>query len=150
MGISLEIFTDKLAESGQTLIRRAYEEARSRNDRELTPYHALLAFSKTESALFDQLMNNLTLDRVAVLESVSEKPKQSVPQNDAMKISREFSELMMAGLMYARENGRRLIESTDILYALFADKRGSVVKLFRQLGTDQETVFAHIRDLIGQ
>ena len=67
-----------------------------------------------------------------------------------MKISREFSELMMAGLMYARENGRRLIESTDILYAIFADKRGSIVRLFRQLGADRETVLGRISDLIRQ
>jgi ATP-dependent Clp protease ATP-binding subunit ClpA len=149
-GISLEIFTDKVAESAQTLIRRAYEEARSRNDRELRPHHALIAFSTTEAVLFDRLMNMLILDRAAVLESVAGKPNQDAPQNEEMKISREFSELMMAGLKHARENGRRLIESIDILYALVADNRGSVVRLFGQLGADQQTVLGHIRDLTRQ
>ena len=150
MGISLEIFTDKVAESGQTLIRRAYEEAQSRNDRELRPHHALIAFSETEAALFEALLNRLSLDRVAVLQSVSEKPYQDAPHNEGMKISREFADLLHDGLKHARDNGRRLIGSIDILFALFVNKRGSIVKLFRRLGAEQATVLRDISDLIRQ
>lgn len=149
--MSLEIFTDKVAESGQALIRRAYEEARSRNERELRPHHALIAFSETEAALFEALLNKLSLDHVAVLESVSEEPKQrGAPQSEGMKISREFADLLHDGLKHARENGRRLIGSIDILFALFVNKRGSIVEHFRQLGADRETVLGHISDLIRQ
>ena len=148
--MSFEIYTDKMGESAQTLFRRAYADAQARNDRELSPNHALIAFAETEAPLFDQFMNRLGLDTAAVLQAVSEKGSQNSPQRAGMKISTAFRELLHEGLIHARENGRRMIESIDILFAFFARSRSPIARVFRKLGVDQETVLRHIEDLNKQ
>ncbi|HSB12719.1 MAG TPA: amino acid permease [Blastocatellia bacterium] len=146
-GMWPEIFTDKIGESGRALVRRAYEEARSRYDKELRTQHVLIAFAESESTLFDELLKKLKLDRGAVLQTSSEKPRHDAPQYAGMKVSREFHELLSEGLKHAREQGRPKIESIDILFGFFADERGSIATLFRQLGAEREAVLRHIADL---
>lgn len=148
--MSFEIYTDKMGKSAQILIRRAYEEARAHNDRELSPNHALIAFAETEAPLFDQLMKRLGLDSEVVLQAVLEKGDQTSPPGAGMKISTAFRELLHQGLIHARENGRRMIESIDILFAFFAHSRSPIARVFRKLGVDQETVLRHIEDLNKQ
>jgi len=148
--MSFEIYTDKMGESARTLIRRAYQEARARNDRELSPIHALIALAETEAALFDQLMKRLGLDSAAVLQAVSGKGDQTSPQRAGMKISTAFREVLHEGLIHARENGRRMIESIDLLFAFFAYSRSPIARVFRKLGVDPETVLRHIEDLNTQ
>jgi ATP-dependent Clp protease ATP-binding subunit ClpA len=84
------------------------------------------------------------------LQAVSEKRNQNSPQKAGMKISPEFRELLQEGLKHARENGRRVIESIDILFGLFCDTGGSIARTFRKLGADRKTVLQHVEDLNKQ
>ena len=46
--IDLEIYTDKIAESGRRLIRKAYEEAKGRDHNQLAPEHLFISIAEIE------------------------------------------------------------------------------------------------------
>src|SRR6185369_6028288 len=47
--VDFEIYTDKIAESGRAVIRRAYEEARRREHNQLAPEHLFLSIAAVET-----------------------------------------------------------------------------------------------------
>jgi ATP-dependent Clp protease ATP-binding subunit ClpA len=61
-----------------------------------------------------------------------------------MKISEPLRTLLSNALKHSREQGRRLIESTDLFYALFTDTHSYPVELLRRLGADREIVMQKI------
>lgn len=146
-GMSFEIYADKLGESGRALVRHAYEGAKSRNDQELKPQHLLIAFAESESTVFEVLLNKLSLDRQVVLQSVIGSTDQNFQPSAGMKISPVLREVLLEALKHAREHGRRHIEAIDILFALFADKRGSTMRHFAQLGVDRDEVLRQLKAL---
>jgi ATP-dependent Clp protease ATP-binding subunit ClpA len=61
-----------------------------------------------------------------------------------MKISEPLRTLLSNALKHSREQGRRLIEATDLFYALFGDTHSYPVELLRRLGADREMVMQKI------
>jgi ATP-dependent Clp protease ATP-binding subunit ClpB len=138
--IDFEIYTDKIAESGRHVIRKAYEEARSRDHNQLTPEHVLLSIAAVEKSLFNEVMQGLNLDPEVVIQELETKLDKPDYPGHGMKISAPLRTLFMNALIHAREHSRRWIESTDLFYALFVDKSSYPVKLLKQLGADPELV----------
>jgi len=142
--VDLEIYTDKIAESGRAVIRRAYEEARRRDHNQLAPEHLFLSIAAVETPSFNEVMQSVDLDPQVVIQELETKLDQRDYLGRGMKISEPFRTLFSNALKHCREQGRRLIESTDLFYALFADAHSYPAKLLRRLGVQRETVMQMI------
>ena len=143
--IDLEIYTDKIAESGRRIIRKAYEEARSRDHNQLSPEHVFLSIAEVERPFFNEVMQSLNLDPQVVLQALETKLGQRDYLGRGMKISESLRTLLSNGLKHAHERGRRLIESTDLFVAMFKDVHSFPVELLRRLGADREMVTQKIQ-----
>ncbi|HXU35278.1 MAG TPA: ATP-dependent Clp protease ATP-binding subunit [Blastocatellia bacterium] len=142
--IDLEIYTDKIAESGRRLIRKAYEEARARDHNQLAPEHLFISISEVERPFFNEVMQSLNLDPQVVIQALETKLDQRDYLGRGMKISEPLRTLLSNALKHSREQGRRLIEATDLFYALFGDTHSYPVELLRRLGADREMVMQKI------
>ncbi len=142
--IDLEIYTDKIAEGGKRLIRKAYEEARSRDHNQLAPEHLFLSIAEVERPFFNEVMQSLNLDPQVVIQALETKLDQRDYLGRGMKISEPLRTLLSNALKHSREQGRRLIEATDLFYALFGDTHSYPVDLLRRLGADREMVMRKI------
>ena len=143
--LDLEIFTDKIAESGRKLIRKAYEEARSRDHNQLAPEHVLVAIAEVERPFFNEVMQSLNLDPQVVLQAVETKLGQRDYLGRGIRMGESLRTLLSNALKHAHERGRRLIESTDLFVALFKDVHSFPVELLRRLGADREMVMQKIQ-----
>jgi ATP-dependent Clp protease ATP-binding subunit ClpC len=143
--IDLEIYTDKIADSGRKLIRKAYDEARSRDHNQLAPEHVLLSIAEIERQFFNEVMQSLNLDPQVLLQSLETKLSQRDYLGRGMKISEAMRTLLQNALKQAHERGRRLIESHDLFVALFKDLHSYPVDLLRRLGADREMVMQKIQ-----
>ncbi|MFP5262285.1 MAG: AAA family ATPase [Blastocatellia bacterium] len=143
--IDLEIYTDKIAESGRRLIRKAYEEARSRDHNQLAPEHVFISIAEVERPFFNEVMQSLNLDPQVVLQALETKLSQRDYLGRGMKISESLRTLLSNALKHAHERARRLIESTDLFYALFKDMHSFPSELLRRLGADREMVMQKIQ-----
>jgi ATP-dependent Clp protease ATP-binding subunit ClpA len=142
--IDLEIYTDKMAESGKRLLRKAHEEARSRDHNQLAPEHVFLSVAHVERPFFNEVMQSLNLDPQVVVQALETKLDQRDYLGRGMRMSDTLRALLSNALKHSREQGRRLIESTDLFYALFADAHSYPVELLRRLGTDRDMVMQKI------
>src|SRR5262245_3193827 len=114
--IDFEVYTDKIAESGRHVIRKAYQEARSRDHNQLTPEHVLFSIADVEKSLFKEVMQDLNLDPEVVIQELETKLDKPDYLGRGMKISEPLRTLFMNALIHSREQGRRWIESTDLFY----------------------------------
>src|SRR5258706_6868553 len=115
--IDLEIYTDKIAESGRRLIRKAHEEARARDHNQLAPEHLFISIAEVERPFFNEVMQSLNLDPQVVIQALETKLDQRDYLGRGMKISEPMRTLLSNALKHSREQGRRLIEATDLFYA---------------------------------
>jgi ATP-dependent Clp protease ATP-binding subunit ClpA len=143
--IDLEIYTDKIAESGRRVVRRAYEEARSRDHNQVAPEHVFVSIAEVERPFFNEVMQSLNLDPQVVLQALETKLGQRDYLGRGMKISESLRTLLSNALKHSHERGRRLIESTDLFVALFKDAHSFPVELLRRLGSDREMVIQKIQ-----
>lgn len=141
----LETYTDKFAESGRRLIRRAYEEARSRDQNQVAPEHVLLAIAEVERPFFNEVMQSLNVDPQVVLQNLENKLAQRDYLGRGVKMSDALRTLLSNSLKHAHERGRRNIESTDLFVALFKDAHGYAVEMLKKLGADREMVIQKIQ-----
>ena len=145
--VDLEIFTNKIGESGQKFIRRAYEAARSLKHRELFPEHVLIAYAELEPSRFEILLQRLNLEPQVVLQGLSARLGQGDHAAESMKLSEQFRILLINALKHAKDCGQIKIEARNLLIGVFADSHGFPVKLFARLGVQQKAVLKGINDL---
>jgi ATP-dependent Clp protease ATP-binding subunit ClpA len=143
--LDLEIFTDKIADSGRRLIRKAYEEAKSRDHNQIAPEHLLISIAEIERPFFNEVMQSLNLDPQVVLQALDTKLSQRDYIGRGIKMSESFRTLLSNALKHSHERGRRLIESTDLFVAIFKDGHGYPVELLKRLGADREMVMQKIQ-----
>jgi ATP-dependent Clp protease ATP-binding subunit ClpA len=146
--MDLQIFTDKIAESGRRLIRKSYDEAISRHHNQMTAEHVLLSFARTEPAFFDAVLQSLSLAPQVVLEALEKQLSRYEGNSRIMKMSESFRMLLSNAHKQARENNRRDIESTDLFAAIFTNREDFCSKLFWQFGAVPEVVIQTIQKQI--
>ena len=140
----LEIYTDKLADSGRRVIRKAYVEATSRDHNQVAPEHLLISIAEVERPIFNEVMQSLNLEPQVVLQGLETKLGQGEYLGLGMKLSESCRTLLSNALKHAHERGRRNMASTDLFVALFKDRHSIPVKLLKHLGADRELVIQKI------
>lgn len=138
--LDLEIFTDKIAESGRHLVRKAFDEVQRRGTSQFLPEHILLAFANLERPFFNQLLQSLNLDPRVVLQALESSLGNSQSAGGAIKMPKSLRILFSNALQNAHKQNRRFIESGDLFIAAFRDRQNPCVEVFRQLGAMPEVV----------
>jgi ATP-dependent Clp protease ATP-binding subunit ClpC len=143
--IDLEIYTDKIAESGRRLIRKAYDEAKLRDHNQIAPEHLFISIAEVERPFFNEVMQSLNLDPQVVMQALETKLSQRDYLGRGMKISDSLRTLLSNALRHTKDRGRTKIEATDLFVGLFLDVHSYPVEMLRRLGADREIVMQKIQ-----
>jgi ATP-dependent Clp protease ATP-binding subunit ClpA len=103
--IDFEIYTDKMAESGRRVIRRAYEQARSRGHNQMRPEHVLFAISEIEQPIFDEVMRGLELDPQAIKMMIETKLRHREIIGSSIKVTDSLRRVFANSLKQAQGEG---------------------------------------------
>jgi ATP-dependent Clp protease ATP-binding subunit ClpA len=141
----LEIYTDKFGESGRRLIRKAYEEARSRDHNQVGPEHVLISIAELERPFFNEVMQSLNIDPQVVLQALETKLAQREYLGRGMKMTESLRTLLSNALKHSYEHGRRVMEGTDLFVAVFRDIHSYPCELLKRLGAEREMVMQKIQ-----
>ena len=146
--LDLEIYTDKIAESGRRLIRKAYEDARNRDHNQIAPEHILLSIAEVERPFFNGVMQRLNLDPQTVLQVLETKLSRRPVFGRGFTMSESFRTLLRNAYQHSRECRRLRIRNTDLFIAIFKDEKSYPVELLKRLGADREMAMQKIQSLI--
>ncbi|MFQ3639709.1 MAG: ATP-dependent Clp protease ATP-binding subunit, partial [Chloracidobacterium sp.] len=138
-------FADRFSESGQRVMRRAYEESKNREHNFLAPEHIFLALTEVERPLLNEIMQSLNLDPQAIRNALDGRlaiQRQFVGKR--MKLHDATRDILNKAMRRARQNGRQAIDSTDLLISLFQDEDGVTVSVLRQFGADPQDVIERV------
>src|SRR3954471_13235679 len=138
--IDFEQFQDKFSESGQRVMKRAYDESRRRDHNQVAPEHVFIALADLERNFFNELMQSLNVDPQAVASSLENKLTAREYLGRGMRMSDGLRMLLKNALDRARQRGKRSIDATDLFYALFQDRGSSPVEILRRLGAEPDVV----------
>ncbi len=138
--IDFEQFQDKFSDSGQRVMKRAYDESRRRDHNQVAPEHVFVALAELERNFFNELMQSLNVDPQAVSSSLESRLMAREYLGRGLKMSDSLRQLLKHALDRSRTRGRRTIDSTDLFFALFQDRAGSPVDILRKLGAEPEMV----------
>jgi ATP-dependent Clp protease ATP-binding subunit ClpA len=147
--LDFEIYTDKIAESGRRLIRKAFDEALNRDHNQIAPEHILISIAEVEHPFFNKVMQSLNLDPQVVLQALETKLGQREYIGRGIKMTESFRTMLANALKNARMHHRRLIELNDCFIALFQNEENYIVKLFQQFGVDRKMVIQEIQSHAG-
>ncbi len=143
--IDLGDFADRFADSGQRVMKRAFEESKRRDHNFLAPEHIFLALTEVEKNLFNDVMQSLNLDPQAVLNEFNGRlghQRQYVGRR--MKLHDSTRNLLSAAMMRARKGGRQTIESVDLFASMFEDQESASVSVLKQFGAEAQEVVEKI------
>jgi ATP-dependent Clp protease ATP-binding subunit ClpA len=138
-------FADRFSESGQRVMRRAYEESKNREHNFLAPEHIFLALTEVERPLINEIMQSLNLDPQAIRNALDGRlsvQRQFVGKR--MRLHESTRDLLNKAMRRARQHGRQTIDSTDLLVSLFQDEDGVTASLLRQFGADPQEVLERV------
>ena len=77
--IDFEQFQDKFSDSGQRVMKRAYDESRRRDHNQVAPEHVFVALAELERNFFNELMQSLNVDPQAVSSSLESRLTEVMP-----------------------------------------------------------------------
>ncbi len=138
-------FADRFSESGQRVMRRAYEESKTREHNFLAPEHIFLALTEVERPLVNEIMQSLNLDPQAIRNALDGRlsvQRQFVGKR--MKLHDATRDILNKAMRRARQSGRQAIDSTDLLISLFQDEDGVTASVLRQFGADPQDVVERV------
>src|SRR5262245_7884404 len=143
------VLTDKFSESGEKVIRRAFDLSNSLNHHLLSVAHIFTALSDVENELFVQTMRSIGVNPKSVTQlleqELAKKPQYLGRQVD---FPEQTWELLNHAMKRSRSRGSNLIESYDIFAGLFMDPEGLPVDILRRLGIDPVSGAETISQLI--
>ena len=119
----MDAYKDKFSESGWRVLENALNEARLRENQYISPEHIIYALIKEEPDLFNEAMLILAVDsqniRIAV-EKRLENSRRHTGEN--FRIAPETTDIFKYSMDKARSENRRLIEASDMCFALTVNK----------------------------
>jgi ATP-dependent Clp protease ATP-binding subunit ClpA len=137
----LEAYKDKFSDGGKRILEVALNESRKRDQNFVSIEHILHAISDEERGLFDEMMRDLAVDPRSIrlaIEKRLENSRQHIGKG--FRIAPETTELFKRAMDRARSQGRRVIDTGDILYVLTTDERSLLSEILRNHGIDTEEV----------
>ncbi len=139
--IDLSSYKDYLSDKAHQVLASAIEESQKRQHHYLGVEHIFLAFLEVERILFEDIADKLKVNSRRIITSLQEylnNPKQMV--SEGMKVPPSTKAIFKMAWDSAVSSGRRVIETTDLLKAIFQEGHNIPVRIFRDMGVDPNMV----------
>jgi ATP-dependent Clp protease ATP-binding subunit ClpA len=138
---ALEFYNQRFADSGRRVFAGALNSARRREQYNVVPEHFIEALDAEEDQFFQLLKSLLKIDSVQIQLLIS-KYLEIFPRQAGRKL--RLTPVTIALLKKAWEmamiDGRRKIESFDLILALADDPAGVLIQLLRDLNVNAGAV----------
>ncbi len=120
---TLEPYLDKFSESGRRVLESSFDETCRREQQCISPEHILFALMTEETELFDATMQNLAIDPQDIRAAVEKRLENSYRHTGSgFRIAPDTTEIFKYSMDKARSEGRRIIDASDMCFALATDK----------------------------
>ncbi len=120
----LEAYQDKFSESGKRILEFALTNARKRQQHFISPEHILYALIIEESELFESTMKRNSIDSETVRLAIEKRLENSPIHNGfGFRIAPDTTEIFKFSMDRARSQGRRIIDSEDIISVFLTVKK---------------------------
>ena len=145
---SLEIYNQRLTESGRRVFARALNGARGRGQNYVVVEHFIEALCAEEERLFRLLASLLKIDLDQV-QTMMAKRLENFPQqaSGSLRLAPSTIALLKQAWDIARNDQRPKIEAFDLILALARDDRGLLIELLKGMNADVEDADATLRAL---
>lgn len=145
-GVDLQVYKEKFSESGQRILEAALEESRRREQNYVSNEHIVWALATAESGLFSETIRDLGIDPVVVktaLERRLDAAKQHTGKG--FRIGPDATQIFKFAMERARANGRRIIDSDDIFWALTDVEGGAFPEILIGFSASLDAIIGAVR-----
>jgi ATP-dependent Clp protease ATP-binding subunit ClpA len=146
---ALEIYNQRFADSGERVFRGALNSARRRGQYDVVPEHFIEALIAEEDRFFQVLMGQFEVHPIQIQLRIAEY-LEIFPRQAGAKL--RLAPVTIALLKKAREmatlDGRKKMESFDLVMALADDPAGVLIKMLRNLKANKSAAAKTIRALV--
>jgi ATP-dependent Clp protease ATP-binding subunit ClpC len=139
--IDLSNYKDYLSDKAHRVLASAIEESQKRQHHYLGVEHIFWAITEVESALFADLADKLNVSPRKVVSSLQEYLNVSKQiLGGGMKVPPSTKIIFKLAWDSAITSGRRVIETMDLLKAIFQEGHNIPVRILRGMGVDPNAV----------
>ena len=139
--IDLSNYKDYLSDKAHRVLSSAIEESRKRQHHYLGVEHIFLAITEVENTLFTEIADKLNVSPRKVINSLQEYlggSKQLL--GGGMKVPPSTKTIFKLAWDSAVNSGRKVIETTDLLKAIFQEGHNIPVRILRAMGVEPNDV----------
>ncbi|MDI6753150.1 MAG: ATP-dependent Clp protease ATP-binding subunit [Thermodesulfobacteriota bacterium] len=139
--IDLSNYKDYLSDKAHRVLASAVEESQKRQHHYLGVEHIFLAITEVESTLFLDIADKLNVSPRKVIHSLQEYLNTSKqPLSGGMKVPPSTKTIFKLAWDSAINSGRKIIETTDLLKAIFQEGHNIPVRILRGMGVEPTDV----------
>src|SRR4030042_4970247 len=139
--IDLSNYKDYLSDKAHRVLASAIEESQKRQHHSLGVEHIFWAIMEVESSLFSDLADKLNVSPRKVFSSLQEYLNTSKqPLAGGMKVPPSTKTIFKLAWDSAINSGRKVIETTDFLKAIFQEGHNIPVRILRGMGVEPTAV----------
>ncbi len=138
--IDLSNYKDYLSDKAHLVLTSAIEESQKRQHHYLGVEHIFWAITEVESALFEDLADKLNVNSRKVITSLQEYLDTSKQiMGGGMKVPPSTKTIFKLAWDSAINAGRKVIETTDLLKAIFQEGHNIPVRILKGMGVEPNT-----------
>jgi hypothetical protein len=139
---NLDAYLNKFSESGRRVLEGALSETLRRNQKFISPEHILYSILIHESELFSSFLANLPFDPESFRSEVEKTLTfGQVHRGEGFRIAPETTEIFKYSMDRARSEGRKVIDTHDILVTFLNSPNSLLNNILQKSVTDPEPVF---------
>ena len=139
--IDLSNYKDYLSDKAHRVLASAIEESQKRQHHYLGVEHIFWAIMEVESSLFSDIADRLNVSPRKVISSLQEYLNTSKqPLAGGMKVPPSTKTIFKLAWDSAIHSGRKVIETTDLLKAIFQEGHNVAVRILRGMGVEPTSV----------
>jgi ATP-dependent Clp protease ATP-binding subunit ClpC len=139
--IDLSNYKDYLSDKAHRVLASAIEESQKRQHHYLGVEHIFWAIMEVESSLFSDIAEKLNVSPRRVVSSLQEYMNAAKqPLAGGMKVPPATKTIFKLAWDSAINSGRKVIETTDLLKAIFQEGHNIPVRILRGMGIDPTAV----------
>jgi ATP-dependent Clp protease ATP-binding subunit ClpA len=146
---ALEIYNQRFADSGERVFLGALNSARRRGQYDVVPEHFIEALIAEEDRFFQLLMGRFEVDLVQIQLRLAKYleifPRQAGAK---LRLAPVTIDLLKKAQEMATLDGRKKIESFDLVMALADETAGVLIKILRDLNANESAAANTIRALV--
>lgn len=137
----IEGLKQKLTPRASKVIEHAIEQSQKRQHYYLGVEHIFISFASQEAIFFNEMMTDLNLDAKQVVSFINEHLNITRQYIGAgLKIPPATKSMFKLAWEEAQRWDRDMIDSTDLLTAIFMDSNSLPAKIFKSFGIEPEAV----------